>query len=367
MRALLIAGTRPEIVKLYPVYLELIARGHSCELGWSGQQADLGPQTLNVFGWRPRFANNRPDRTAANRLVDVTSGVLEWATAAIRGYGPDVVIVQGDTTTTLAGALAAFYSKAQCAHVEAGLRTHNRWSPYPEEMNRALVDRLCDILIPPTEEARSRLEQEGLLPSAPAGNTELDAVRIILQRRALREVGEGPVLITVHRRENAGRGAEEVARAVDLLAEASPERRFLAVRHPNAGHNAGHCGPFDALNRDNLKVVPPMPFDAFVAVLYHSPLVITDSGGIQESAAYLHVPLIVCRESTERPEGVQAGCAWLVPPESGALARAALSLLREDSPERAAMKAASCPYGDGYAAVGVVSILEREVRVPVAR
>jgi UDP-N-acetylglucosamine 2-epimerase len=370
-RIALIFGTRPEAIKLCPLALALRDHDrlapHVCVTGQHRQMLD---QVLSVFGVTPDvdLALMQPNQTLA--------GLTSRAIAAIDGYlhehAPAMVIVQGDTTTAFCAALAAFYRKVPVGHVEAGLRTWDRHSPFPEEINRVLTSQLTDLHFPPTEWAADNLRREGVAAERVlvTGNTVIDALGIATARAdALRpEVGgvswvdeaergaRRVVLITGHRRENFGAGFEAICGAVATLA-----RRFADVEFVYPVHlNPNVREPVNRVLRglSNVHLIEPLSYLAFVRLMKASTLILTDSGGVQEEAPSLGKPVLVMRDTTERPEAVSAGTVRLVGADAAQIVDG-VSLLLRDRSAYDAMARAHNPYGDGAACGRIVAALER--------
>lgn len=365
----LIFGTRPEAIKLCPLVQALRAHPefepHVCV---TAQHRSMLDQVLDVFGIVPDTDLDlmQPGQTL--------SGLVSRAMAALDSYllreNPDQVLVQGDTTTVLCAALAAFHRQIPVGHVEAGLRTWNRQAPFPEEMNRTLTSRLADWHFAPTEWARGNLLQEGIAPDRVfvTGNTVLDALRLTLatvRRDALNFPGlpaplfsaerERPlVLITGHRRENFGAGFEAICDAVVRLSEAFPETVFVYPVHLNPQVQ----GPVRARlgGRRNIFLIEPLAYAEFVVLMERSALVLTDSGGVQEEAPSLGKPVLVMRETTERPEAVEAGTARLVGTDPERIFGAVSELLNDPTAYDKMARAVN-PYGDGHACERIVKIL----------
>jgi UDP-N-acetylglucosamine 2-epimerase (non-hydrolysing) len=361
MKVVLAFGTRPEAIKMAPVVRALAA----CEsirpcVCLTGQHRDMVLGILDFFGIAAAhdLAIMRPEQD----LVHVTSAVLEGMQRVIAAERPDWVLVHGDTTTALAAALAAFYAGCRIGHVEAGLRTGDLKRPWPEEMNRCVVDRLADALFAPTEGARDNLLKENLDARriAVTGNTVIDALFAVrdalsgdraLARRVAAEFafldpGRRLVLVTGHRRESFGRGFEGICGGLARIARRGDVEIVYPV-HLNPAVQAPVRRILGGLS--NVHLVEPVDYVPFVHLMLRSHLILTDSGGIQEEAPALGKPVLVMREVTERPEAVAAGTVALVGTDPERIHRAAAALL--DSPARyAAFARAHNPYGDGRAA-----------------
>jgi UDP-N-acetylglucosamine 2-epimerase (non-hydrolysing) len=303
-------------------------------------------------------------------LEALTARVVTGMGEVIHREEPDVVVVQGDTTTTFAAALAAFYQGVEVAHVEAGLRTGRKDAPFPEEINRQLTTRLTDYHFPPTERAAAALRAEGVSGERiwTVGNTVIDALLSVLDRAreqapalarelpGLRQ--ERPlVLITGHRRENFGEGFQTICEAIRDLARANEGTEFVYPVHLNPNVQ----GPVHRMlgELENVHLIAPQPYLPFVWLMSRSRLILTDSGGVQEEAPSLGVPILVMRETTERPEAVDAGVAKLVGASREAIVAEAQNLL-DDPDAREAMSRISNPYGDGTAARAIAEVLAGE-------
>ena len=365
-RVALVIGTRPEATKTAPLVRALAAAD-----GWepclisTDQHGPHVADALAPFGLRPdvtlRLARGGEDLVGLNGALQHSLGtVLEPARF-------DAVVVQGDTATTLAGALVAHWRRIPLVHLEAGLRTGDLAAPFPEEGNRRMVGALADVHLAPTPRAAENLRCAGVDPAAVevVGNSAIDAVRLVLARApsagSLVPEGYGRhVVVTAHRRESWGPGIRRIAAAVRRLAEANPDCAFLIATHMNP---AVQRDLRDGLGGgDNIVVLPPLAYEEFVPVLAGAELVLTDSGGIQEEAPALDVPVLVLRETTERPEGVDAGCARLVGTDEERIVAAAQQIL-SDPHLRSAMASVPCPYGDGHAAERSVEAMARRLRV----
>lgn len=354
-RILVIFGTRPEAIKLCPVVLALQANpAFDCRVCVTGQHKEMLYQVLDVFGVKPDvdLALMRPNQTLG--------GLTARAIAALDEYlakeAPDIVMVQGDTTTVLAGALCAFYHHIPVAHVEAGLRTGNMESPWPEEANRVLTARLAKWHFCPTESNRQNLLREGVDPSRiyVTGNTVIDALMIAKEK--VRDITDGRrrVLITGHRRENFGNGFEHICLAIKKLATEFPHVDFIYPVHLNPNVQEPVHRFLGKLQ--NVSLVAPQPYLPFVELMKNAYLILTDSGGVQEEAPSLGKPVLVMRDTTERPEAVTAGTVKLVGTDAESIYREA-KLLLTNQEVYTRMASAINPYGDGQAVSRIVEIL----------
>ena len=367
IRVLIIIGTRPEAIKLAPVVLELKRRPaqFSPRVCATGQHRQMLDQALSVFDIAPDCDLDlmSPGQT----LAQLTGRAVEGLNQVIMEENPDVVLVQGDTTTAFCGALAAYYQKKKVGHVEAGLRTGNKFAPFPEEMNRRLVCSLTDYHFAPTEHARTALLSEGVQSAAVfvTGNKVIDALLWVRDKVRLKIPdmpaglasqldGHQVVLVTGHRRESFGEGFENICQAIREVADSCPNVRFIYpvhlnpnVREPVRRILGGH---------DRIWLIDPQPYLPFVWLMDHASIVLTDSGGVQEEAPSLGKPVLVMRETTERPEGVAAGNALLVGVRQEKIVAELRRLLNHPS-ERASMTIQRNPYGDGHAAERIGDIL----------
>lgn len=370
-RILVIAGTRPEATKLAPVHLALRSRPAVFEprLLVTGQHREMLDEALANFGLTPDY--DLDVMQPAQDLFDVSARILSGLRPVMDEFAPACVVVQGDTTTTLMGALAGYYRRAIVAHVEAGLRTGDKYAPYPEEANRRMVADLADLHFAPTEAARRNLLAEGVAADAiqVTGNTIIDALQWVLARHApdfrsrygerLAEMAAGEfVLITCHRREIFGASMVGVMEAIGRIAGELPALGFIfplhlnpEVQQPARQHLAG---------RANVLLTEPLDYIHFIHLLKRCRFVLTDSGGVQEEAAALGRPAVVLRERTERSEGISAGVAVLAgidPDRILAMGRR----LAGDAEFYASMAAPTDVYGDGRAAVRIVAHLEQRL------
>lgn len=358
-------GTRPEAIKMAPVVLELqrrrVFRVVTC---LTGQHREMLDQVVEDFGLPVEYdLNVMRDRQS---LGHITSAVLNGLDPLLAETKPDLVMVHGDTTTTFAAALAAYYRMVPVAHVEAGLRTDDIYSPYPEEMNRRIADRLAEVHYAPTIAARAALMREGVRSKQilVTGNTVIDALVATAAadtppwepkvRQALDRPGP-KVLVTVHRRESWGVPMERVALAIKRVCEQKPETTFIFPIHLNPVVRSTFRGALD--NVAQVVFTEPLSYRPFVHIMKGVDVVITDSGGIQEEAPTLGKPVLVMRNTTERPEGIEAGTARLVGTDSDAIAQELLLLL-ENSAAYERMASAINPYGDGRAAERIADHLE---------
>ena len=369
MKILSVFGTRPEAIKMAPV-VKALAEDPSfdAKVCVTAQHRQMLDQVLELFAIQPDFDLDlmKADQT----LGDITGNVLHGMEGIFAQWQPDMVLVHGDTTTTLAAALSSYYAKVPVGHVEAGLRTGDKYSPWPEEMNRHLAGALADVHFSPTEKARENLLHEGIAPESihVTGNTVIDALLTVEERIRSDADLRGRlerhfpfldpqkylVLVTGHRRENFGSGFENICQAIATLAR----RDDVQVVYPV--HLNPHVQePVRRILSDlsNVFLLKPQDYLSFVYLMHRCTLVLTDSGGIQEEAPSLGKPVLVMRDTTERPEALEAGTALLVGTDRARIVREVSRLL--DAPEAYwTMAEAHNPYGDGTAARRIATFLK---------
>ena len=369
MKILSVFGTRPEAIKMAPV-VKALAEDPSfdAKVCVTAQHRQMLDQVLELFAIQPDFDLDlmKADQT----LGDITGNVLHGMEGIFAQWQPDMVLVHGDTTTTLAAALSSYYAKVPVGHVEAGLRTGDKYSPWPEEMNRHLAGALADVHFSPTEKARENLLHEGIAPESihVTGNTVIDALLTVEERIRSDADLRGRlerhfpfldpqkylVLVTGHRRENFGSGFENICQAIATLAR----RDDVQVVYPV--HLNPHVQePVRRILSDlsNVFLLKPQDYLSFVYLMHSCTLVLTDSGGIQEEAPSLGKPVLVMRDTTERPEALEAGTALLVGTDRARIVREVSRLL--DAPEAyRTMAEAHNPYGDGTAARRIATFLK---------
>jgi UDP-N-acetylglucosamine 2-epimerase (non-hydrolysing) len=366
LHPLLIFGTRPEAIKMAPIVRECCRRGEAVEptVCLTGQHREMLAQVTDYFGIRAHVDLQlmRPDQT----LAELTARCVEGLDEALGRYQPDCVVAQGDTTTVMAAALAAFYRRVPLVHVEAGLRTHNLLAPWPEELNRRIVSIATALHCAPTSRAAETLLAEGAPPQAVhvTGNPVVDALQQTLTRE-LADAGRWEkkyamldqrrmILITGHRRESFGPGFECICRAIAALSRRFSDCELLYPVHLNPNVQE----PVRRLlgDRENVHLLPPVAYPEFVWLMHRSTLILTDSGGVQEEAPSLQKPVLVMRDTTERPEAVEAGAAKLVGTSVERIVSAAAELLT-DPAAYAACQISTNPYGDGHAAERIVDLM----------
>ena len=356
-------GTRPEAIKMAPVVLELCKYPDAVEsiVAVTAQHREMLDQVLNLFDIRPNFDLNI--MSEGQTLFDITSRALMGLDKVLTAATPDVVLVHGDTTTTFAGALAAYYHQIEVGHVEAGLRTQNKFSPYPEEMNRRLTGALADWNFAPTPTAKQNLLREGVAAEKifVTGNTVIDAliqtVRADFEfpsELAGVDFGKRVVLVTTHRRENLGEPMRHVYKALKSLVEEFPDVQIIFPVHKNPKVREVVREELGGLER--VFLTDPLDYEPFANLMNRATLILTDSGGVQEEAPALGKPVLVLRDTTERPEAVDAGTVKLIGTNQAAVFGAAKTLLTDAAAYRKMAEARS-PYGDGHAAERIVQAL----------
>ncbi len=358
---MLVFGTRPEAIKMCPLANELKDRPGDFEVSVcvTGQHREMLNQVLDAFNVKPDFnlAIMKPDQT----LFDITCDVLNGMKAVLEKSKPDLVLVHGDTSTSFAAALACFYMQIPIGHVEAGLRTYNLQSPWPEEFNRQAVDVMCKYYFAPTNQAKENLLAENKSEEKiyVTGNTGIDALRTTVSDSYQNDVldwafGSRLILITAHRRENLGEPMHKMFRAIRRVMEEHSDTKAVYPIHMNPAVRAAANAEFGDFDR--LKIIEPLEVIDFHNFMDASYLILTDSGGIQEEAPSLGKPVLVMRDTTERPEGLAAGTLKLVGTNEETIYREFTKLL-DDKNAYNMMSKASNPYGDGFASKRIVDIL----------
>ena len=361
-KIMLVFGTRPEAIKMCPVVKELKKRtGLETMVCVTGQHRQMLDQVLEAFHVVPDF--DLSIMKERQTLFDVTANVLEGLRRVLEEAKPDIVLVHGDTTTSFAAALACFYLQIPVGHVEAGLRTHNVFSPYPEEFNRQAVSIVAALNFAPTELARQNLLSEGRDERTVfvTGNTAIDALQTTVKEDYTHEqldwAGDSRlILITAHRRENLGEPMRHMFRAIRRIVEEHEDIKVIYPIHMNPVVRAT-AGEILGSN-ERIRIIEPLEVLDFHNFLSRSYLILTDSGGIQEEAPSLGKPVLVMRDTTERPEGIKAGTLRLVGTEEETIYYHFRQLL-ENKEEYLSMSRASNPYGDGRASIRIADILER--------
>jgi UDP-N-acetylglucosamine 2-epimerase (non-hydrolysing) len=369
-RILVMLGTRPEAIKLAPVIKALRERPENFEVlvCSSGQHREMLDQALAAFNLVPdvNLSVMRNDQT----LPELTATLITQITSRIREVKPDWVIVQGDTSTAFASALSAYYQRVRIAHVEAGLRSHDRYNPFPEEINRQMIGALADLHFAPTQRAVDALLREGITPQRIflTGNTVVDSLndlKLRLQTEEglqlisppIQEIVSGAstfVLITCHRRESFGVGLSAICRAIERLAKSHPNVLFIFPVHLNPNVRAQVLPMLEQIG--NVRLLEPFGYIDFIYLLSRSHLVLSDSGGIQEEAPSFGVPVLVLRNTTERREGIDAGFAELVGTDEALIVSRAASILLQG---KASWANKINPYGNGVASKRIADVIAK--------
>ncbi len=366
MRILSVIGTRPEAVKMAPVVAALVGIPNvQAHVLVTAQHRQLLDQVLRLFDIKPEYDLDvmSPNQTPSDVFVQV----LERMQPVLLEMRPDWILVQGDTTTVLAATLAAAYAQVSVGHVEAGLRTYDRTNPFPEELNRVLTDHAASLHFAPTKNARKALIREGISENTVhvTGNTVIDALQFITAQSLPRSSADildvlpekkRLILVTAHRRENFGAPLQSIIAALLELARHN-EAHIVYPVHPNPSVNVpvrkalGDCA--------NISLLPPLDYLTFAHLMKRAHLILTDSGGIQEEAPGLGVPVLVMRAVTERPEAITAGTATLVGTDTEKIVGATMRLLKDEDAHKEMAQAVN-PFGDGHAARKIVEILLRQ-------
>ena len=372
IKVMTVFGTRPEAIKMAPIVLEL--KKHEAEItplvAVTAQHREMLDQVLSLFSITPDY--DLDIMAQGQTLFDITSKALLGLDGVLTKEKPDIVLVHGDTTTTFAGALASYYHQTAVGHVEAGLRTQDKYSPFPEEMNRKLTGAIADLHFAPTMTAKANLLREGVSESRifVTGNTVIDALQQTVREDfrfddalldGLGGGGRRVVLVTTHRRENLGEPMHNMFRAIRRVMDENPDVKAIYPIHMNPAVRQAAEDVFGESSpggkEERIRIIEPLDVLDFHNFMNQSYLILTDSGGIQEEAPSLGKPVLVMRDTTERPEGIQAGTLKLVGTEEETIYKE-FSRLLTDKDEYKAMSKASNPYGDGHASERIADVLE---------
>ncbi len=367
IKILVIVGTRPEAIKLAPLVKRLLLSALiEVRICSTGQHREMLDQVFDFFQIKVDYDLNlmKPNQS----LCDLTAGIILQTSSVIRSYHPDWVLVQGDTTTAMAGALSAFYEKVKVAHVEAGLRSHNLYSPYPEEMNRLVISKIATCHFCPTQGALKNLLLEGITNQVyHVGNSIVDATLAGIEKIKSMDQGiftnffsgidfsKKIILVTCHRRESFGDPFIEICKALVTLANTSAAYQVVYPVHLNPNI---HGVAKKLLLHHGIKLLDPISYPQLLWLMSKSKIILTDSGGIQEEAPSFHKPVLVLRNVTERMEGIEAGTALLVGVQSEKIVEESIKLL-EGASHYQSMIGHSNPYGDGLASQRMVQLLEQ--------
>ena len=360
IKVMSIFGTRPEAIKMAPLVKELERREEIESIVCvTAQHREMLDQVLETFEIKPDFDLNIMKQ--GQTLIDITTGALCGVDGVIKEAKPDIVLVHGDTSTTFAGGLAAFYNQVAIGHVEAGLRTYNKYSPYPEEMNRQMVDCMTDMFFAPTNLSRENLLKENIDDSKiyVTGNTAIDAMSTTVEENYSHPEldwleGDKMILLTAHRRENLGEPMRNIFRGIRKVLDEIPNIKVIYPIHKNPLVRAAADEIFSGCDR--VKLIEPLEVFDFHNFQNLAHIILTDSGGIQEEAPSLGKPVLVLRDTTERPEGIDAGTLKLVGTDTETIYKETVRLLT-DKAEYDRMSKASNPYGDGHASERIVDAI----------
>lgn len=371
-KALIVFGTRPEAIKMVPVVKALQSHPDiDAKVCVTAQHREMLDQVLEFFNIIPDYDLNL--MKPGQNLYDLTAIIISSLRPILEEYKPDLVFVHGDTTTTMATSIAGFYAGAKVCHVEAGLRTHNKLAPFPEEVNRQITGRVADYHFAPTEKSKNNLVKENISLDniLVTGNTVIDALHAcvatlkdvtnpeIEKLKSSLDFSKKLILVTGHRRENHGEGLISICQALLRIAD----KENVEIVYP-VHLNPKVKGPVHELlgNHPNIKLIPPLPYEVFVWLMNKSYLIITDSGGVQEEAPSLGKPVLVMRETTERPEAVEAGTVILVGTDEEKIVKETLTLLNDKSTYDK-MSQLHNPYGDGKASERILNFILNKVHV----
>ena len=366
IKVMSIFGTRPEAIKMASLVKELEKREEVKSIVCvTAQHREMLDQVLNTFDIKPDYDLNIMKQ--GQTLADVTTRALIGLEKVIKEVKPDIVLVHGDTTTTFAGALAAFYNQVAIGHVEAGLRTDDKYSPYPEEMNRQCVDRMTDLYFAPTEISKNNLLKENISEEKiyVTGNTAIDAMSTTVDQDYVHpdlewiKPDERMILLTAHRRENLGEPMRHIFKAVKRIVDEFSDIKVIYPIHMNPKVREVASEVFDGCDR--IRLIEPLEVFDFHNFQNKSYIILTDSGGIQEEAPSLGKPVLVLRDTTERPEGIKAGTLKLVGTDEEVIYEETKKLLTNIN-EYEKMSKASNPYGDGHASEKIVDAILEKMR-----
>lgn len=362
MRIVIVFGTRPEIIKLAPVITQLKAKPRDFKISLlaTAQHRGILDQMLHIFGIKPDqdLGIMKPNQS----LGSLTAALMKGLSRALHEIKPDLILIQGDTTTAMTAGLAAFYQRIPIGHIEAGLRTQDTYNPFPEEINRRVISLLGTYHFAPTAQAAKNLRSEGISSSRifVTGNTVVDALmymdsKVHEQRLPIGiDLKRRLVLVTAHRRENFGKPFYSICLALKEIARSHDDIEIVYPVHPNPNIRSAACRMLSGTER--IRLVEPMTYLDFIGLMRKAYLILTDSGGIQEEAPSFHKPVLVMRNVTERPEGVKAGSAKLVGTDTDKIVRETRRLL-VDKGAYLRMARHKNPYGDGKAARRIVNII----------
>ncbi|MBM1105253.1 UDP-N-acetylglucosamine 2-epimerase (non-hydrolyzing) [Aurantibacter crassamenti] len=374
VKNLIVFGTRPEAIKMAPLVKEFEKHSSVFEtkVCITAQHREMLDQVVDFFDITPDYDMNlmKPNQNLFTLTADIITGLK----SVLDDFKPNYVYVHGDTTTTMASSIAAFYSGAQVCHIEAGLRTFNKKSPFPEEMNRSITGRVADFHFAPTITARQNLLKENIAESdiIITGNTVIDALQLSVERvmhadyvnpeieklKSILNPGKRLILVTGHRRENHGQGFIDICNALSEIAQKHDDVQIIYPVHLNPNVQKPVYRILE--NVDNIKLIAPLSYPGFVWLMHRSFLIITDSGGVQEEAPSLGKPVLVMRDTTERPEAVEAGTVILTGTDTKKIVKEAEELLNSKTKYNE-MSLRHNPYGDGKACESIVNFIQNQL------
>ena len=357
-KILMFVGTRPECIKMLPIYLELRKINCEVEICDTGQHLEMNSQVFNFFDVIPKYSLQ--SMKTGQSLSELSSKMLMKSSSVIQEYDPDLVLVHGDTMTSFICAFSAFLNKAKVGHIEAGLRTNNKWSPYPEEMNRILISDIADLHFAPTQWAKNNLLAEGINENQifVVGNTAMDAIKFA-EKKVKSVTVNLPfkrVLVTIHRRENHGKNLSIICKELMAISLRHSDVEFIVSLHPNPDIQKVM---FQYLGTaSNIKLKKAMPYGEFISTMHTSYIIITDSGGIQEEVTLLGIPTLVIREYTERPEAIEYGPCVLITNIVEELSKEVDRLLTNDLYYKERSRS-STVFGNGSSSMEITSIISK--------
>lgn len=373
LKILLIFGTRPEAIKMAPLVKEFVKHSHEFDtrVCVTAQHRQMLDQVLEFFEIKPDYDLNL--MRSNQSLNSLTADILMNLKPILDDFKPDYVLVHGDTATSTAAAMAAYFAQCKIGHVEAGLRTFNKWSPFPEEMNRQITGRLADIHFAPTQQSKQNLLREAISSETVivTGNTVIDALLVSVKRvnlpgytndeinsiKKILDPAKDLILVTGHRRENFGQGFINICNALRDIVEQRPNTQIVYPVHlnPNVQRPVNEI----LFGVENIYLIAPLSYPSFVWLMDKAKIIVTDSGGVQEEAPSLGKPVLVMRDTTERPEAVEAGTVILVGTSREMIVRESLNLLN-DAKHYKVMSHIENPYGDGLACARIIEILRNK-------
>ena len=354
-RILMFVGTRPECIKMLPIFLELRKQNFKVEICDTGQHTEMNSQVFKFFDVVPKYSLQSMKK--GQSLSELSSKMLMKSSSVIQEYDPDIVLVHGDTMTSFIGAFTAFLNKVKVGHVEAGLRTNNKWSPFPEEMNRVLISDIADMHFTPTKEAQKNLLAEGIKSEDifVVGNTAMDSLeyaRSFSNKNYGKE--QKKIIITIHRRENHGENLDLIINEIKTISQNFKNITIVIPVHPNP--NIKSKFHYELGHYKNIILTEPMGYREFVEEILNADIIITDSGGIQEEVTFLGIPTLVVREYTERPEAITFGPCKLFPIIKEEISNEVETLLTDNEYYKSRSRKSDI-FGDGSSAKSIIKHL----------